>query len=173
MSKLSKKSVITATVLSLALLAIIFPAHAEAKPEKGKVFGDWGIECETAPDKTEQCFASQTQTMKDQKGRLLKLSIGYIGPKNVPTMVAMLPLGIDIPAGAAYKVENSKDQVKLLIKSCTVEGCAAVTQLTPAQLKEINTGKSMVIGIMPPGGTKTMTIPVPLNGFTQAFATLK
>jgi len=159
-----------------ALLLTGASANAETKNEKNdkaKVFKDWVIECETTPAKTELCFASQNQTMKEGAGRLLKVSIGYIGPKGEPTIVAMLPLGIYLPAGAAFKVGEAKTQTQLVIQSCTTGGCSSVARLDDKIVSALLTEKDMTIGVKSSQNGKTLAIKVSLNGFKQAFETLK
>lgn len=156
-------------VLSIAAHPV---AAASKKPPSGKVFGDWGVICES-PDngKTEKCFITQTQDMKD-KGRLLQTSIGYLGPNNEPIIIAKLPLGIYIPGGAAYKV-GQEAQVSMVIQRCTNDGCVAVGPLPEAVLKAMNAGSEAVIGVMPAVNAKTVTIALSTKGFKEAFASLK
>lgn len=168
------KCVRLAYVFGLAV-TIVFnaPAAAHAAPQKGKSFADWIIDCEMAPGaKTEKCFASQTQTTKDRKGRLLRFSVGYLGPKGEPVAVAILPLGIYLPAGAAFKVDDGP-QVAMTLQSCTSEGCSAGALLSEKTLKELLEGKKMAVGMMPAGSKETVSIAVSMNGFKSAFSSLK
>ena len=164
---------LAACLAVVALASGIAPALS--KPEKGKVFGDWVIECEPGSDGAEQCFASQTQTKteKDEKPvRLLKLSIGYIGPKGAPAMVAILPLGIFIPAGAAYQVDSGP-QKPLLIQRCLPQGCIAATTVDERSLAALRRGNRLLLGVKTEASGQTMTIPVSLKGIDAAIKSLK
>lgn len=144
-----------------------------AAVDKSKVFKNWMVECETTPAKTELCFASQNQTVKDGKGRLIKVSIGYIGPKGEPTMVAMLPLGIYIPAGAAFKVGEAKTQTDLIIQSCTISGCSSIARIDDKTLESLKTEKEMTVGVKSSGESKIIAMKVPLEGFKEALDSIK
>ncbi len=153
---------------ALAAAALLLTPPALAKPEKGKVFDDWMVGCEEQPDKTEKCFAQQIQTAKEGGGRVLTVAIGYLGDKGKPRMITLLPLGINLAAGAAFKVDE-ENQVALTLQQCTPAGCQAVAQLTDEMVKALDRGKTMSIGILPWGSDKTMLIPVPLKGFSAAL----
>jgi invasion protein IalB len=159
--------------LLFVFVALTLSPGAEAKPEKNKKFDDWGIVCETTPSKAEKCFVSQVQTMKEGGKVLLKFSAGYIGPKGEPTAVAMLPLGILLPAGAIFRVGDNPD-VKMVIQSCTIEGCAAVATLDADTLKAMKQeDKKMFVAVMSSSDKKQINIPVSLKGFKRAFDSLE
>lgn len=166
-----------------ALCALLCAATtAQAKPERGKQFNDWLIDCEAAVNGREQCFASQTQTMQtpeQQKGvpaqgggRLLKLSVGYIGAGGKPAMVAILPLGLYLPAGVAYQVEGQA-QKPLVLQRCIAEGCIAAAELDEAMLGHMRKGKSMSLGFKGDPNGQTLVIQVSLKGFDAAVRSLK
>lgn len=151
---------------------LLSAAPAQAKPEKGKLFGDWGVACEASIAKApETCFVTQTQTVKD-KGILLRLSIGALGPKGDLAMVAILPLGISLTGGVAYRVGNDGQQ-PLVLSQCTMQGCVAGGPLSETTVKAIAAGASFVIGMVPNGSQETLTVQVSTKGFKDAFASLK
>jgi len=162
---------------ALLLLPVLILAAAfavQAKPERGKAFGDWVVDCETTPDGKESCFISQTQTMQQQQqsGRLIKLSIGYIGPAGKPAMVAILPLGIWLPAGAAYQVEGQA-QKPLTLQRCVAEGCIASAELDEATLGQMRKAKSLSVGLKADAAGQTIVIPVSLKGFDAGLKSLR
>jgi invasion protein IalB len=164
---------------NLALFTLIFMlamltlcAGAEAKPEQGKAFKDWTIACETTAAKEKKCYASQTQTMKDGGKQLLKFMVGYLGPKQEPTAVVILPLGIYLPAGALFKVDKNPD-VRLAIQSCVPDGCRSTVTLDKNALKALREGTAMVVSVMSADASnKQVNIPVSLKGFKSAFDSL-
>lgn len=160
-----------AMLLGMAVLASfgVLTSAAQAKPEKGKIIEDWGIVCE-GEGKTEKCFAQQVQTSKEG-GMLLTTAIGYIGAKNELTMVVLTPLGIALQNGVAYRVDDHP-QASLSLQQCTQHGCQAVTLLSEATLKTMTTGKAMVVGMKPYGGTEPLLLPVSLKGLTAIMAAL-
>jgi invasion protein IalB len=164
-----------ASAACAASLAATFfvSSSAVAAPQQGKVFGDWIVDCETRQDDhTQKCFVSQTQTTKDGKGRLLKFSVGHLGAKGETVAVAILPLGIYLPAGAAFKIDQGP-QVSMVLQACTAEGCAAGIALDDKTLAAALAGKTLAIGFIPAGSRQTVSVAVSLKGFRPAFASLK
>jgi invasion protein IalB len=145
--------------------------QAQATPVKGKIFDDWSVEC-VGEKKDEKCYITQTLTMKEGGGRLLKVSVGYLGPKGEPVMVGIFPLGIWLPAGAAFKLDD-QPQTPMVLQQCTSEGCVGSLPLTSAMIKSLQDGKSLLFGILPAGTQKTLSIAASLKGFKAAFASLK
>lgn len=156
------------------IAAIAVPAATLAKPERGKAFGDWVVDCETTAEGKERCFLSQTQTMQQQQqsGRLIKVSIGYIGPGGKPAMVAILPLGLWLPSGAAYQIEGQA-QKPLPLQRCLNEGCIASAELDEAALGQMRKANSLSIGIKADAAGQTIVIPVSLKGFDAGLKSLR
>lgn len=148
------------------------PAAPSVKVEKGKVYGDWGTYCETPPNGNKQCFISQVQLNPKGGQQVLKISVGYLGPKGEPMVVAMLPLGISIPAGAAFKIDE-ETQHALNLQSCMPDGCIGNLILDKDTMKQILGGKTMRVGIVPVNDHSTITINVSMNGFKDGFNALQ
>jgi len=154
---------------AILIATALFALPAAAKPEKGKVFGDWTIDCEGPPDK-HTCFAAQTQAAKEG-GQLLKFTVGHLGPHGEPTAVVILPLGFYIPAGAAFRVDE-KPQVALGLQRCLPQGCVSSAALTDHQLHELNDGNQVIVGVVINPGGGTVGFPVSLKGFKAAYDSL-
>jgi invasion protein IalB len=148
------------------------PATPARRPEKGKIFGDWGIECEVQTDRSELCFVQQTHTRTETNQRILSVAVGYIGERGAPAMVAYAPLGIDVASGVAIKTEPGP-QIQMRVQTCTPDGCRAFTPLTEQQLAALRAARQMTFGIIPWGQTQTTSIALSVNGFAAAFATLR
>ncbi len=141
-----------------------------ATSDHGKIFQDWVIECEKS-GKGEKCAVSQDQSLEN-KGRIIKFSVGYIGPNNAPKIIAMLPLGISIQAGAAYMTDRGV-QMPLQLQQCVASGCMATAMLTPETLNELRDASEVRVGVVPSGTSQTMLINLSMKGFRAAFDTLK
>ena len=166
---------IAVTMAVCAGLSVV-PAAAQRKPEPPKAeapkqYEDWVHECEASPNQKQTCFISQSMMAGDGT-RLIKISIGPLGPKGETYTRVMLPLGIYLPAGAAYQVGGTP-QVHLVIHTCMPEGCLASAPISPAALKAFGDGKTFAIGVVPTGSDKAVTIGVSVKGFKAALASLK
>jgi len=146
-----------------------------AKSPKGKIFEDWAVECEQpAGAKDEKCFVTQSAVMNKEGAppqRLMKFSVGYLGPKGEVVAVGLLPLGISIPTGVAFKIDDLPQRA-MQLQSCGPEGCVATALLDADTVKAMQHGKTMVVGALPQGGNQTLNLPVSLKGFKAALASL-
>lgn len=174
-SKPRTRLVSTAVVLVGAIAAMLAStgvSRAETPPEKGKAFGDWVVDCEQPKDKPAVCFLSQEQTQKEGGGRVLRLSLGKLGPKGEMMVVAALPLGISLQAGAALKIDG-REQKQIVLQQCTNDGCLGTLVLDKATVEALKAAKEILVGVMPFGGTQTVVIPASVKGLTGAMAFMK
>ncbi len=148
-------------------------APTSNNPLHRKTFEKWITECELSPDgKSEKCFASQTQVSKEHQQLILKFSLGRFGSKDEWAAVAILPLGISIPAGVAFKVDEG-EPVTMQLQQCTGNGCLASVLLDKNLLTSIKKGKMLSVGVLPFGFPKPLGIPVDLQGCSAAVSALQ
>lgn len=141
-------------------------------PLHGKVFGKWEIICEKPVDsKQEKCYASQSQVSVEKKVRIIKFSVGRIGVKDEWVAVTIVPLGIDIPAGVAFKVDE-QPQESMRLQQCVPEGCVASLAIDQKILASFKSGKILHVGMIPSASSKTLDIPVELAGISTALSAL-
>lgn len=160
-------------IISVALGALATMNAAFATPKSGAVFRDWVIECDSSDAAgSTSCAASQTQRSKAGGKLLIKVSVGYFGPKSELTMISVVPLGISLVAGVAYKVDNGAP-VKLAPQTCTADGCSAALSLDARRGRELLGGKSMLVGYVMNGSTETNAVRVSLDGLKAAVASLR
>lgn len=159
-------------ITTLTVLSLVAALPALATPQAGEVFGDWAVECEPAPDGESHCFLSQSQLMTETKARLLKASIGYLGANQEAMLVLVLPLGVDLPAGAAVKVDDGP-QIPLAYQQCVQDGCISVLALDDATLASLRQATRIQIGLMPFGSGQTMTAPLSPDGLARGMDALR
>ncbi|MBP2316712.1 invasion associated locus B family protein [Azospirillum soli] len=157
---------------SLTALSVLAAFPVLAASHAGKTFGDWAVECERAPGGETRCFLSQTQLLKESNARLLKTSVGYLGPKEEPMLVLLLPLGVDLRAGIALKVDDSP-QLTLVYQQCVQDGCMAAVPLNGPTLAALRKAKRIQVGMMPYASTQTMTVNVSPNGLASGMDALR
>ncbi|MBK3801942.1 invasion associated locus B family protein [Azospirillum argentinense] len=168
-----RKAFITGALAALPLLAGGTPAGAV---EPGKTFGDWQTECETPPDGKPRCFLSQTRVMENKEAkqatRILKASVGYFAPDGKGVMVVILPLGVDLRAGAALTIDDGKP-LPLTYQQCIQDGCLANAPMDEATLTALRRSKGAQITVRPYGGTQAVAFPLSTKGITDGLAALK
>jgi len=162
---------LTAAALGAGLGAILWAPPSSWGAAKGKVFDDWAIECE-GEGAGQHCFASQVHAPKGVAStRILKISIGYLGPKGEPAAVLFAPLGISVAAGIGFRIGDRPEQV-LPIQQCRQEGCIASGALDAAAIAELTRTGKAVVGFLPFGSDKPVAVPLSMKGFAAAYRSL-
>ena len=167
MSALSPLSRILRTaVLSIAVTALASPlASAEEAKTPAEVYGDWTVECRDADAGKKVCVLTQTVMTADKKHRLLKLIMGQ-GEEGA-FFTALVPLGVNIPAGVSATIDKNK-ALPLVLKTCLPQGCIATTRLDEKLGKAIKSGEKLAIGFtMKPG--KPLAINGSLKGIREGM----
>lgn len=147
-------------------------APALAAPEAGDTFGDWAVECERAPDGEEQCFLSQTQLVKENNARLLKASIGYLGPEQEAVLVLVLPLGVDLKEGIVISVDE-RPQIALRYQQCLQDGCSGVLRPDEDALAALRDAKRIQVGIVPFGSGQRVAVGISPTGLANGLAAIR
>jgi invasion protein IalB len=95
-----------------------------------------------------------------------KLAVRQIAGQPKPQLLAMLPLGSHLPAGALVKIDD-KEPIKLAYTTCDNAGCYAEAAIEPAMVDQMKSGKQIAyLGIDVTG--RALSIPLPLEGFGKA-----
>ncbi len=144
---------------SVAETPLVLLAQAK-KPEAGKVFDDWVINCENQSDASQKCFATQFQYASQSGQRILSphqiaeltkvysLNVGFLGPKGEAQIIVYLPLNIDLAAGVSLKLDPGPS-VPLSVVACEQIGCRATATLDAATQKALTDAKGFAINIVP------------------------
>ena len=167
-ARLSRISLLTA--LCVAFTA---PLAAQAA-EQGQRFKDWTVGCDKLPGTTEErCFIYQTVATKDKDQPILQMSVGYLpgdDGKDRPAAFMTLPLGIALPPGIGFKVDEGK-MARIQFERCIPTGCVAGFPLTDEVLGQFRKGIKMEVRFH--DGVGIVAVPVSLSGFTAGFNSLK
>lgn len=139
--------------------------------ESGDTFGDWTVQCEAQEGGGSKCFISQNQVTPDTGNRVVNVNLGYIGPRDTPMLVAFLPLGIDLQAGAVVHIEPGQ-QVPLSMQSCTVAGCRASATLDAKTFEDMRGATRIVIWVTPYGTDNWVDMPLSVKGLAAGLASL-
>lgn len=136
----------------------------EQAENKDDAKGDKAAKAE--PKKVNVCL-----TQADVRDKTTALLVGKVAVRQVeggekPQILAMLPLGSVLPAGALIKVDDA-EPVKLTYTHCHMEGCVAEATVEPAVVEQMKKGKFVGYFGKDLSG-KTLSVPVPLEGFAEA-----
>ena len=103
------------------------------------------------------------------KKRVLGIQFGYYNKKVIGNFI--LPLGVLLQHGVGIVVEGFEFSRRISFTYCHQAGCSASFQLDAEMIAMLKKGKKLEISAKSLNG-KDFSLPVSLNGFTQAFNAL-
>lgn len=140
-------------------------AQAAAQAKDGQAFGDWTARCGQ-----NGCVLVQSQVVEGG-ARLIQFTIGRIGIQGELGIIAVVPLGIHIPAGALLVTDGKT--MPLTLKTCSQQGCQATLQLNNAQMGEIGKAQSVEIALMDDNTRQSLMITLSIKGLSQGLAAIR
>ena len=165
------KLVFKISLLTALYFSVTLPV---AQAQQGKRFKDWTVGCDKLPETNdERCFIYQTVATKDKDQPVLQMSVGYLpgeDGKDRPAAFMTLPLGIALPPGIGFKVDEGK-MARIQFERCIPTGCVAGFPLTDEVLAQFKGGNKMEVRFH--DGVGIVAVPVSLSGFTAGFGSLK
>jgi invasion protein IalB len=148
---------------------------AAAKPGmETKDFEDWRLQCAKTPQGGRaNCRIYQRIVLQQGKAPVLAafVIIAKINDKPVPVMKVVTPLGVDLSAGVAMKVDEEK-QVNLPYQVCLPGGCIARLAPDSDFLGKLRHGQKFLAGFRRAQVAQTSTFSLSLKGFGKALAAL-
>jgi len=165
---------IAAGVAAAGVLAGNPLAHAQDEGEKKKPQAAWVKLCEKAPSLQEEgkqldvCLTHHERIDGNTGRVLVSAAIRQVEGKDQKSLMVMVPLGMALPAGVQAKVDDG-EPIKLKYTLCHVGGCTAETEATDEMIQKFKQGEKLVVAAINMAG-KPIGFPVPLNGFTDAYA---
>ncbi|MCG8492185.1 MAG: invasion associated locus B family protein [Sneathiellales bacterium] len=159
----------------LVAVASLQPAFAQTgEPWKRVCQDDTKIEsCRIA----QQLYLNKNVDGKKQTvGRVLSLTVLYLfvpqTGQRQPFMSIIMPLGVDLRAGAKIKVDEGQE-IPLRFLQCTKAGCAASVGLDTKLLEAMKAGNRLRVAFRPWGSKETAVLNASLKGFTKGVNSLK
>ncbi|BAQ16445.1 signal recognition particle GTPase [Methyloceanibacter caenitepidi] len=136
-------------------------------------FGAWQLYCRTPPGaREEKCAIVQMVTDEQRPNVGLNVQLFKSIGADVNMMRVVAPLGIFLPRGLGVKIDGEDVGNAPYIKCGKTSGCIAEFELQDEVVTKLKSGQSALLIIFPTV-EEGIGIPVSLEGFTQAFATLK
>jgi len=134
--------------------------------------GAWQVSCHTpAGAKEEKCALVQRVTAEDRPNVGLTVLFYRAIGEDKKLLRVMVPLGVLLPTGLGLKIDG-QDVGNAPFLSCSRRGCVAEVVLQNEVIAKMKKGKTAVFIIFdtPEAG---IGIPVALQGFSEALASLK
>ena len=142
-------------------------APANTPPPPG-----WAARC-TSPSRSAplECAIEQTAVLSKTGQLIVLINIRVPGDTHTPIAAVQLPLGLNLPAGAKFQVDDGK-AVDLQIQTCEARGCFAGGPIAPDLLAAMKSGKQLKLSFQNLG-KETISIPMPLADFAAAYDKIK
>lgn len=136
-------------------------------------YGAWQLYCRTPPGaREEKCAIVQMVTDEQRPNVGLNVQLFKSIGDNVNMMRVVAPLGIFLPRGLGMKIDGEDVGNVPYVKCGMTSGCIAEFELQDEVVTKLKSGKDALLIIFPTV-EEGIGIPVSLEGFTQAFETLK
>jgi invasion protein IalB len=168
-----------ALVLSIVSLAAAQSASPDVAPGATgpgsivrETHGAWQVSCRTPPGaKEEKCALVQSVTAEDRPNVGLTVVFYKAIGENKKLLRVVVPLGVLLPTGLGLKIDD-KDVGNAPFLKCGKRGCVAEVVLQDEVINQLKNGTNAMFIIFdtPEAG---IGIPVSLQGFSDAFASLK
>jgi invasion protein IalB len=147
------------------------PPQAEATPA-GPPAPGWVARCSSASrDAPLECAIEETAVLSKTGQLIILVNIRVPSDTHTPIALVQLPLGLNLPAGAKFQVDEGKS-VDLQVQTCENRGCYASTVIAPDVLTALKSGKQMKVSFQNLG-KETISIPMPLADFAAAYDKIK
>jgi len=132
----------------------------------------WAARCSSAGrDAPLECAIEQNAILTKTGQLFVVVSIRVPGDTRAPVAFVQLPLGLNLPAGAKFQVDDGKS-VDLPIQTCENSGCYGSAPVAPELLAALKSGKQLKV-LFQNLAKETITVPMPLNDFAAAYDKIK
>jgi invasion protein IalB len=132
----------------------------------------WATRCSSATrDAPLECAIEQNAILTKTGQLFVVVNIRVPGDTRAPVAFVQLPLGLNVPAGAKFQVDDGKT-VDLAIQTCENSGCYASTPVSPELLGALKSGKQLKVSFQNLA-KETITVPMPLNDFAAAYEKIR
>jgi invasion protein IalB len=134
----------------------------------------WGKTCEAAADGKQNCVVLQNVIITDKTTkaslRALAVAVGYLPGQNGLRMALTLPLGIKLPAGVGFQIDDGQAS-SLPVETCLADGCRIFMTIDAGGRDSLVKSKLIRVSYELTNGQK-VALPIELAGFGDALAQL-
>lgn len=164
----------TVTLFALGVAAILgaqAPALADAaKPGSDTAYGDWVLHCVKARDGKELCALHQKIVSQDTKLPVAAFALARNPDSRELRLAAVLPLGLDIPAGVTGKAGSAP--IAFTVQTCVRRGCIASAQVDDKLLETLRGTASFTTTFKMRSVTDPTTLAVSIRGLDEGLKAL-
>ncbi len=164
--------------LAFILTFVAFPLFAqetstqEATTTAETIVSNWIAQCVGQSREGQlDCSLDRSISLKETGQQLAKISLRVPGESRAPAMLIQIPHGLFLPAGLEIQIDDG-DGRRLNLETCDANGCYTATDLTAEALDEMIKGLDLKLTFQNLAND-TITVSMPLTGFTDAYNKVK
>lgn len=160
-------------ILALTLAAGLSSgaAHADDAKPKDQWFGNWVLHCTKADAAENTCALHQKILSSETRLPVAAFAIARNKQSHELRLAAILPLGLDIPAGVAGKA--GEVPIGFTVQTCVRRGCIASAQVDDKLLETLNGSESFNVTFKMRAVASPTTITVSLKGLDDGLKALE
>lgn len=185
-SRISRLLLFTTLLLNLSLLSNVALAETDNNKEittdkktesvtdkktTNKQFKDWILQCVGESLNDDQCYITQNISIQKSGPRSVRVVVSFQGTDKKPLMIFILPLGILLPAGMTFNIDDGEKN-KLPVRICLPGGCKVRVILDNKLMGALKKGKHATVTFLDGKTRKQVIVEISLNGFTKAITAL-
>lgn len=164
------KSAAVSLFLLLAASALAPAGAGMAKPLAGEAFGDWLLRCTKTSTGEQACALHQRIMAEDTRQPVAAIALARNRDSRELRLAAVLPLGLDIPAGVTGKA--GAVTLPLTVQTCVRRGCIASTAVDEKTLDALRGADGFSLTFKMRLVAEPTTIPVSLKGLEAGLKAL-
>jgi invasion protein IalB len=134
----------------------------------------WGKTCQTGAEGKQACAVVQNVIITDKNTnksmRALTVAVGYLAADGKLRMVLTLPLGINLPPGVGFQIDEGKANT-LPVETCLADGCRVAMAIDDSGRDSLSKSKAIRVTYQLANG-QNLVLPIQLAGFGDALAKL-
>jgi invasion protein IalB len=138
----------------------------------GQDFQDWKLHCGQPQGQTAEICEMRQQVVDANKKPVLLAVVGRLPNREMPGLLLILPLGISIPPGVAFQIDQGQVG-RAQVTRCLAQGCQVEVLLESELLTSLKAGTKATVGFQitdPQGKQQRIDVPLSLLGFSAAVA---
>jgi len=160
------------TGLALACLSVLAGGAATpADKATNEPFGDWTLHCAEIKPGVTDCVLRQRIVSQETKLPVASFAFGTQEQSKALRLTAILPLGLDIPAGVSGKAGDVP--LAFTVQTCVRRGCVASLMVDEKALAGLHGRDAFTATFRMRGVAEAVTLPVSLKGLDEGLKALE
>lgn len=166
------KQITSLVVAILAGTLAAAPSMAgQTKNSDDKSFGDWSLHCAKNSLGEEACALHQKIMSRETRLPVAAFSLARNNTSHDLRLAAILPLGLDVPAGVSGKAGDVP--LAFQVQTCVRRGCVSTTQVDDRLLETLHRGQGFTVTFKMRGVSDPTTVSISANGLDEGLKALE